>query len=55
VNLFFGREQFKVGPINEIRPGLNRVGSHAYDTGVENGLAVLRTRDEFFTTLRYTF
>jgi len=55
VNLFFGREQFKVGPINEIRPALNRVGSHAYDTAVENGLSVLRTHDEIFTTLRYTF
>jgi hypothetical protein len=55
VNLFFGRQQFKVSAINEVQPGIDRVGSHAYDTAVENGLSVLRTRDEIFTTLRYTF
>jgi hypothetical protein len=55
LNFFFGREQFKVGPINEIRPALNRVGDHAYDDAVENGLTVLQNHDEFYTTIRYTF
>ena len=55
INFFFGRQQYKVAPINEVRPGLDRVGNHAYDDAVENGLTVLQNRDEFFTTIRYTF
>jgi hypothetical protein len=54
-NFFFGREQFVESPISELRAGLNRTGDHAYDEVVENGLAVLRERDEIYMTLRYTF
>jgi hypothetical protein len=54
-NIFFGRQQLRDAPINEIRPGLNRVGSNAYDDAVENGLSALRERDEIYLTIRYTF
>jgi len=55
LNFFFGRQQYKDAPINELRPALNRVGAHADQDAVENGLSVLRTHDEFYMTLRYTF
>jgi len=54
-NVFMGRQQLVDAPINEIRPGLNRVGSNAYMDPVENGLSALRERDEVFFNLRYTF
>jgi hypothetical protein len=31
------------------------VGSHAYQDAAENGLSLLRDRDEAFLTVRYTF
>jgi hypothetical protein len=54
LNLFFGREQYTDSAVSELRP-VNRVGKHAYQDGVENGVSVLRERDEFYMTLRYTF
>ena len=54
-NVFMGRQQLRDAPINEIRPGLNRVGENAYKDAVENGLSALRERDEIYLTLRYTF
>ena len=54
-NVFLGRQQLRDAPINELRPGLNRVGHDAYKDPVENGLAALRERDEVFLNLRYTF
>ena len=33
----------------------NRVGSHGYDDFVENGLSVVRDRDEVFLKVRYAF
>ncbi len=54
-NFFFGREQFVNSPISELRAGQNRTGDHAYEEAAENGLAVLRDRDEIYLTLRYTF
>jgi len=55
VNVFWGHQQLRDAPINEIRPGLNRVGRNAYQDAVENGLTALRERDEMNLTLRYTF
>jgi hypothetical protein len=55
VNFFFGRQQFVDSAITELRAGLNRTGRHAYKDAVENGLSVLRERDEVYATLRYTF
>ena len=54
-NVFMGRQQLRDAPINEIRPGLNRVGNDAYKDPVENGLAALRERDEVYLQIRYTF
>jgi hypothetical protein len=54
-NFFFGRQQLVDSPISELRAGLNRTGEHAYQDAQENGLAVLRDRDEIYMTLRYTF
>jgi hypothetical protein len=53
-NVFFGHQELRDSPINEIRP-LNRVGNDAYKDAVENGLAALRERDEVYLQLRYTF
>jgi hypothetical protein len=55
VNVFWGHQQLRDAPINEIRPGLNRVGRNAYQDAVENGLTALRERDEMNLTIRYTF
>ncbi len=55
VNVFFGKQQLRDAPINEIRPGLNRVGHDAYKDAVENGLSALRERDEMNLNIRYTF
>jgi hypothetical protein len=33
----------------------SQVGEHSYSTAVENGLSVVRERDEVFLRLRYTF
>jgi len=55
VNVFFGTSQWRDAPINELRPGLNRTGNHAYEDAVQNGLSVLRERDEVWLNVRYTF
>ena len=55
VNVFFGTQQLRDAPINEIRPELNRVGHNAYQDAVENGLSALRERDEMNLNVRYTF
>jgi hypothetical protein len=54
-NLFFGRVELTDAPIAEVRAGLNRTGELADKDPVENGLSVLRERDEVYLTLRYTF
>jgi hypothetical protein len=52
--LFWGRYQAKDAAINPL--GLdNQVGRGAYTEWVENGLSVVRQRDEVFFKLRYTF
>jgi len=52
---FFGKEQLADMPINEIGPPANRVAPEAYKIGVENGLSLIRKRDEVFLRLRWTF
>jgi hypothetical protein len=53
-NLFTGRTQKKTMSINPIA-SRNRTGRGAYKDFVDNGLSVLRDRDELFLKLRYTF
>jgi hypothetical protein len=52
---FFGHTQLKDMPVNELGPAANRTGRNAYDQGVDNGLSVIRKRDEVFMRLRWTF
>jgi len=54
IALFAGRFQAKRAPLNPVA-SLNRAGRHAYRDFVENGLAVIRDRDEAFLLLRYAF
>ena len=51
---FSGRDKEKRMPINPLLAG-NGFGRSANSTFVENGLAVIRERDEIFVRLRYTF
>ena len=55
MNFFWGRFQTTDMPIQNLGTVGSEVGSAAYTRGVENGLAVVRERDEFFMRLRYTF
>jgi hypothetical protein len=52
--LFAGRFQAKRAALNPVA-SLNRAGRHAYRDFVENGLAVIRDRDEAFLLVRYAF
>ncbi len=54
VAAFFGSTQRVDMATNEIAI-LNRVGKNAYSDYIENGLTILRDRDEAFIRLRYTF
>jgi hypothetical protein len=54
-NYFFGRGQYKDMPVRGFAPASLRAGGHIYDDGVENGLSLIRNRDEVFFRLRYTF
>jgi len=54
-NIFMGREQLHEMPIQGIGPASNQRGEYAYKVGVENGIALVRDRDEVFMRLRYTF
>jgi hypothetical protein len=53
--VFMGRTQLKDAPLNPTGVVANRQGKHAYQDGVQNGLAVVKERDEVFLRLRYTF
>jgi len=53
--MFFGRPEAKDPPILNIGDDPNRVGRHAEDVFVENGLSVIRQRDEVYLRVRYTF
>lgn len=54
-NIFMGREQLHEMPLASIGPASNQRGEYAYKVGVENGIALVRDRDEVFMRLRYTF
>jgi hypothetical protein len=54
VAAFAGREKNKRMAINPVLVG-NGFGRHANSTFVENGLSVIRERDEIYLRLRYTF
>jgi hypothetical protein len=52
--VFAGRMAARDMPLSPTSLG-NRAGRHAYDDFVENGLSVVRERDELFLRVRYTF
>jgi len=54
-NIFMGREQLHEMPLAGIGPVSNQRGKYAYKVGVENGISLVRDRDEVFLRLRYTF
>jgi len=54
VAAFGGREKNKRLPINPVI-ATNGFGRHANSSFVENGLSVIRERDEIYLRLRYTF
>ncbi|MEB2345437.1 MAG: hypothetical protein OZ948_11915 [Deltaproteobacteria bacterium] len=55
LNFFFGRWQTVDMPIQGLGTVGGESGKLAYQESVENGLAVVRERDEFYMRLRYTF
>jgi hypothetical protein len=55
MNFFWGRWEFEDQPIAPLGTIGSEVGKLAYQDGVENGLAVVRERDELFLRIRYTF
>ena len=54
VAAFYGRFQEQTAAITPVSLD-NRVGKGSYKSHVENGLSVIRERDEFFLRVRYTF
>jgi hypothetical protein len=52
---FYGREQRASIPNNGIGPASNQQGDWAYEGGAQNGISIVRDRDEAFLRLRYTF
>jgi hypothetical protein len=55
MSFFFGRWEYvdtAIAPLGVIG---NELGHHAYQDGVENGLSVVRERDEAYVRIRYTF
>src|SRR5690606_38825976 len=55
LNLFFGRFQMVDMPVSGLATVGGESGRFAYQEAVENGLAVVRERDEFYLRIRYTF
>ena len=53
--MFYGREQKGDISVNGIGPASNEQGDWAYNTGAQNGISIVRDRDEVFLKLRYTF
>ena len=50
-----GRDQLRPAPLNDINIVGDSFGRNAYKTTVQNGLAVIRERDEIFLRIKYTF
>ena len=59
INWFYGRSQRNRMPINEIAPNSirapNAKGNNAYIDPVDNFIAVVRSRDEAYLRIRWTF
>jgi hypothetical protein len=55
MNFFFGRWEYVDKAIAPLGVVGTEVGRNAYQDGVENGLSVVRERDEAYLRLRYTF
>ena len=55
VNLFWGRFEYDDTAIAPLGTLGSEVGKLAYKDAVENGLSVVRERDEVFLRIRYTF
>ena len=55
LNFFFGRFQMVDMPVSGLATVGGESGRFAYQEAVENGLAVVRERDEFYLRIRYTF
>ncbi|MDJ0865008.1 MAG: hypothetical protein QNK03_02795 [Myxococcota bacterium] len=54
-NFFWGQFQNRAMPVSQLGRIDNQTGRRAYRQGVENGLALVRERDEMFLRIRYTF
>jgi hypothetical protein len=52
---FAGREESRPMALAGLYPATERFGRHAYRTSVENGLSLIRERDEIFLRIKYTF
>jgi hypothetical protein len=52
---FYGREQRSPILNNGIGPASNQQGDWAYEGGAQNGISIVRDRDEAYLRLRYTF
>jgi hypothetical protein len=52
---FAGRDQLRRAPLNDLSIVSDSFGRNAYRTTVQNGLAVIRERDEVFLRIKYTF
>jgi hypothetical protein len=55
VAAFAGHESSRVAALSSLAPEGERFGRNANDAFVENGLSVVRERDEIFLRVRYTF
>jgi hypothetical protein len=55
MNFFYGRWETVDTPIAPLGVVGTEVGHMAYRDAVENGLAVVRERDEAYLRIRYTF
>jgi len=53
--IFYGHTQTGNGAINPLATPPVRAGGHAYDSFMDNGLSVVRDRDEVYLRIRYTF
>jgi hypothetical protein len=52
---FWGRFQAKTAPLATVGDPPFRTGRNSQNDFVENGLSVVRDRDELFLRVRYTF
>ena len=53
--VFYGREQRADISSNGIGPAAQQQGDWAYQGGAQNGISIVRDRDEVYLRIRYTF